>query len=191
MRPDSIIVVSGIPRSGTSMMMQILSAGGIALLTDHTRKADSDNPRGYFEFEKTKELAKDKTWLHKAKGKAVKIISQLLKELPSDFNYKIIFMERTMEEILASQNQMLLNRGTSENQGKNEQLGDLFKKHLAEIKTWLTGQSNFDVTCISFNEVLKNPAPHLLELARFLDISLNLKAMLAVIDKSLYRQKAD
>ena len=108
----SIIVVSGLPRSGTSMMMRMLEAGGIEIMTDDQRAADVDHPRGYFELERVKELDKggDKSWLDGARGKAIKIISFLLRELPPDYHCKVIFMRRGIDEIIASQNKMLERR---------------------------------------------------------------------------------
>lgn len=99
------------PRSGTSMMMKMLEAGGMKILTDSQRTADEDNPKGYYEFELVKLIQRDKSWLPRAKGKVVKIISELLKNLPPDYQYKAIFMRRNLAEILAFQRQMLIRRG--------------------------------------------------------------------------------
>jgi hypothetical protein len=109
---ERIVVVSGLPRSGTSMMMKMLEAGGIPVLTDYEREADEDNPKGYFEFERVKNLKDgDDAWLPQAKGKVVKVIAALLTDLPSSYEYEVIFMRRAMPEILASQRQMLIRRG--------------------------------------------------------------------------------
>src|SRR5262245_34520180 len=105
-----IVVVSGLPRSGTSLMMQMLQAGGMPLLTDDLRPADTNNPKGYWEYEPVKRLQQDNTWMHKAEGKAVKVISVLLQYLPPQHTYKIIFMQRPMQEVLASQTVMLERR---------------------------------------------------------------------------------
>src|SRR5215813_2579369 len=110
-RAQPIIVVSGLPRSGTSMMMKMLAAGGLPVLVDAIRAADDDNPNGYFEFEPVKQLADGQNeWLTEAGGKVVKIISALLEYLPKSYHYKIIFMERELKEILASQQKMLSHR---------------------------------------------------------------------------------
>ena len=111
--PDTIVVVSGLPRSGTSMMMQMLEAGGMDVLTDGRRTADEDNLKGYYEYEKVKALKTDNSWLPRAGGKAVKIISELLRHLPGTHTYRVIFMRRAMEEILASQDRMLIRRGVA------------------------------------------------------------------------------
>ena len=107
-----VTVVSGLPRSGTSMMMKMLDQAGLELVTDRLRQADEDNPKGYFEYEPVKQLARsaDRTWLDDARGKGVKIISTLLRELPAHYNYKVVFMRRDLSEILASQAKMLARR---------------------------------------------------------------------------------
>ena len=109
---EPVFIVSGLPRSGTSLMMMILNAAGIPPLTDYERNADEDNPRGYYEFERVKKLKDgDFGWLENAQGKAVKVISALLTYLPEGYTYKVIFMRRELSEILASQRKMLINRG--------------------------------------------------------------------------------
>ena len=111
-RGEPIVVVSGLPRSGTSMMMKMLEAGGIPPVTDELRTADDDNPKGYYEFERVKQMDKgDTAWVADAQGKVVKVISALLKHLPSSHNYQVIFLRRHMSEILASQRKMLIRRG--------------------------------------------------------------------------------
>src|SRR5687768_1736541 len=112
---DVITVVSGLPRSGTSMMMKMLEAGGLEPVVDHVRKPDEDNPKGYYEFERVKALENDREWLPEAKGKFVKVISMLLRHLPADHRFKVIFMQRNMPEVLASQKKMLVRRGEDPN----------------------------------------------------------------------------
>src|SRR5512139_2049136 len=106
---EPVIIVSGLPRSGTSMLMKMLEAGGVPLVTDGVRTPDEDNPKGYYEVERVKDLAneQDKTWLRQSKGKGLKVISYLLKSLPADVNYKVVFIRREIEEVLASQKKML------------------------------------------------------------------------------------
>ena len=143
--PDKavITVVSGLPRSGTSMMMQMLEAGGMEVLVDHVRTADADNVRGYYEFERVKQLEKgDHAWLVDALGKAVKIISALLVHLPAHYLYKIIFMHRKMEEILDSQRQMLTRRGEALETHSDEHMAMLFQKHLKRIESWMENASS-------------------------------------------------
>jgi len=189
MNKKIIIIVSGLPRSGTSMMMRMLEAGGMRILKDEIRKADEDNPAGYYEFEKVKELKKDPSWLENAKGKAVKIISSLLEHLPERYTYKIIFMHRNMEEILNSQRQMLIRRGEPTDEVSDEKMGKMFLKHLQKIEERLNKQSNMDVLTIHYNEILKEPAKHGEIINRFLGNTLNTKNMTGVIDRTLYRQR--
>ena len=189
MNKKIIIIVSGLPRSGTSMMMRMLEAGGMRILKDEIRKADEDNPAGYYEFEKVKELKKDPSWLENAKGKAVKIISSLLEHLPERYIYKIIFIHRNMEEILDSQRQMLIRRGEPTDEVSDEKIGKMFLKHLQKIEERLNKQSNMDVLTIHYNEILKEPAKHGEIINRFLGNTLNTKNMTGVIDRTLYRQR--
>jgi hypothetical protein len=164
-----ITIVSGLPRSGTSMMMRMLQAGGMEILTDNIRKADTDNPRGYFEFEKVKKIKADDSWLEDAKGKAVKMVSRLLYDLPAGMDYNIIFLERSMQEVLASQRIMLKRQGQTDGGVEDEKMGKLFEKHLAEVTKWLQDQQNMDSLYISYNDVLANPRRHAARINRFLD----------------------
>ena len=151
MAASYLTIVSGLPRSGTSMMMQVLCAGGLEALADHQRKADEDNPRGYYEFEAVKRTRQDPTWLMASHGKVVKMVSMLLYNLPSSRKYKVIFMRRNMTEILASQRAMLERTG----QGKDfndQEMGALFGRHLKEIEQWLAAQKNFEVLFLSMDK---------------------------------------
>ena len=141
---EPVIVVSGLPRSGTSMLMKMLEAGGVQVFTDGIRQADEDNPRGYFELEKVKNLQKqtDRSWLREARGKAVKVISQLLPELPPENTYKVLFINRNLHEVIASQNKMLLRRGEKVDPASDERMRGLFEKHLEKTKSWLTRTNN-------------------------------------------------
>jgi hypothetical protein len=185
-----VTVVSGLPRSGTSMMMKMLEAGGIPPLTDELREADKDNPRGYYEFERVKKLDEgDTAWVEEAQGKAVKVISALLKYLPQGYTYKVIFMRRKMEEILASQKQMLIRRGETTDATSDEELKELFAKHLAQVQTWADEQPNVDVLYISYNEAMENPIEQVERVNHFLGKTLNVENMVAVVDRVLYRQR--
>ena len=187
-----IIVVSGLPRSGTSMMMQMLEAGGVEIYTDNLRQADEDNPKGYYELERVKQLdkGKDKSWVGEATGKAVKIISQLLKELPPAHTYQVVFMNRELNEVLASQHKMLIRRGTAgEGNNNDENLRRLFRMHLDDVKDWLARQSNFQVIEIDYAKVVQDPASQALRLREFLGIDLNVEQMATIADKSLYRNR--
>ena len=186
-----ITIVSGLPRSGTSMMMKMLEAGGMEPLTDELREPDRDNPKGYYEFERVKQLEHDKGWLPDAEGKVVKIISQLLQHLPADYAYQVIFMRRRMEEILASQERMLMRRGEESKQISDERLAALFRKHLEHVQAWLERQPNFEVTYVSYNRVLEKPRQEARRIDAFLDEDLDVDAMAEVVDPSLYRQRVE
>ena len=185
-----VTVVSGLPRSGTSMMMKMLEAGGIPPITDDIREADDDNPKGYYEFERVKQLDKgDKEWVADAQGKSVKVISQLLRHLPDEYEYKVVFMRRNMEEILASQKKMLINRGEDPNKVSDEEIKDLFEKHLASVVNWLDNQNNVEVLYIHYSETLSNPQPQAEKINSFLGGQLNVEAMTGVVDPTLYRNR--
>ncbi|MFO7539424.1 MAG: sulfotransferase domain-containing protein [Chloroflexota bacterium] len=186
----AIIVVSGLPRSGTSMMMKMLEAGGIPPLTDKQRTADADNPQGYYEFERVKQLDKgDSDWLPQAKGKAVKVISALLKHLPAAYGYKVIFMERHMPEILASQHKMLVRRQEEADKVDDAQMAALFQKHVSEIKEWLPAQPNFELLSIHYSDVLQDGWSQIQAVNQFLGGHLDEEAMANVIDPDLYRNR--
>ncbi len=191
MDKEIITVVSGLPRSGTSMMMKMLEAGGMEILTDNLRKPDDDNPKGYYELERVKQLGKagDTTWLEEAKGRVVKIISALLQHLPGRYRYKIIFMQRKMEEILASQRQMLIRRGEPADEVSDEEMAKAFSKHLKHVEAWLEEQPNMDVIYVSYNGVLQDPHPHCKRINEFFDNTLDTDRMIKVVDRMLYRQR--
>ncbi len=154
-----VVVVSGLPRSGTSMMMKMLEAGGLEIVQDRVRTADEDNPKGYYEFERVKQLDQgDTAWVADAQGRAVKVISALVQHLPGDYRYSVILMQRDMQEILASQRKMLVNR-EEETQASDEEMARLFDAHLRNTTAWLTTQANVQVLEINFNELLANPRP--------------------------------
>jgi hypothetical protein len=187
---DSIVVVSGLPRSGTSMAMKMLEAGGMSLVTDGIRTANEDNPKGYFEFEPVKELdkQKDKSWLGQARGKVIKIISFLLKDLPSTNNYKILFINRNLYEVVASQNKMLVRRGESTDMNDARAL-EVFEEHLSRVRSLLEHRSDFEVLEIHYTKVLENPLEQARRIDRFLDGRLDTEKMAGAVDESLYRNR--
>ncbi len=189
-KKQPITIVSGLPRSGTSMMMKMLEAGGIPPLTDKLREADDDNPKGYYEFERVKKMDKgDLDWLPDAEGKAVKIISALLKYLPSDYEYKIIFIRRHIDEILASQRKMLVNRGEDADKMDDTQMADLFAKHVRATEQWIADQPNISVLYVHYSDILSDPQPQAEKVNAFLGSGLDIEEMTAVVDPSLYRNK--
>lgn len=186
----TIYIVSGLPRSGTSMMMKMLEAGGLSVLTDNIRTADDDNLQGYYEFERVKAMKEgDTAWVMEAKGKVVKVISALLEHLPSGFQYKVIFMEREMMEILASQRKMLERRGKPGNPVEDGKFADLYEKHLEKVKAWLTVQPNIGVLYVRYNEMLVHPDEYAAKVAGFLGIPMDVKAMTDVPQEQFYRQR--
>ncbi len=188
--PDTIVVVSGLPRSGTSMMMQMLEAGGMGVLTDGLRAADEDNLNGYFEFEKVKALKSDVSWLPEARGRAVKIISELLKYLPDTFEYRIIFVRRALEEVLASQDRMLVRRGVQPGgQAENTEIARVFRRHLQETEAWLSGCPGFRTLYTEHRRILAESAREAARVNAFLDHRLDEAAMAASVDPTLYRQR--
>ena len=189
-KKQPITIVSGLPRSGTSMMMKMLEAGGIPPLTDKLREADDDNPKGYYEFERVKKMDKgDLAWLPDAEGKAVKIISALLKYLPADYEYKIIFIRRHIDEILASQRKMLVNRGEDADKMDDTQMADLFAKHVRATEQWIADQPNISVLYVHYSDILSDPQPQAEKVNAFLGSGLDIEEMTAVVDPSLYRNK--
>ncbi len=188
---QSITIVSGLPRSGTSLMMKMLEAGGLPPLVDQVRQADMDNPQGYYEFERVKQLDKgDVAWIGAAQGKVVKVISALLKHLPSDHSYKVIFMERTMSEVLASQRKMLSHRNESLPSAEDEaRIGQVFARHVEETRRWLATQPNISTLSINYGQLLQDAPPHIIKIQQFLDQPLDGERMLAAIDPALYRNR--
>jgi len=169
--------------------MSMLAAGGIEPLTDRRRQADENNPKGYYEFERVKQLKTDTGWLPLAKGKAVKVISMLLEHLPPEHHYKVIFMERDMQEVLASQMAMLQRDGKDGGSTTDEILGEKFRLHLERVRQWLARQPNFDVLYIGYREVLKNRRRAAIHINRFLDNRLDVEQMYSTVDQDLYRQR--
>jgi hypothetical protein len=170
------------------MMMRMLQSGGMEVVTDNIRKADEDNPEGYYEFEKVKEIKEDASWLDGVEGKVVKMASTLLYDLPSDRKYGLIFMKRNLEEILLSQRKMLERKGAEDNID-DEEMRRLFSKHLEEIERWLSEQKNMEIFYMDYNDMLRNPKENVSILNRFLDNRLDVGRMIKVVDDSLYRNR--
>jgi len=192
--PFPIIIVSGLPRSGTSMMMKILEAGGLAIVSDGLREADEDNPKGYYELEDVKALANglEPAWLADAEGKVVKVITFLLQYLPVTHRYKVIFMRREINEILASQAKMLERRHET-SADSDEKVRDAYLEHLKRVKVWLSNQSNMDVLSIEYRALLEKPQEVIPSLIEFLGAPFTpeqISAMQLVPDKTLYRNRS-
>ena len=184
-----IAIVSGLPRSGTSLMMQMLDAGGLPVLSDGERKADTDNPKGYLEWERIKRLPKDPSLIAEAEGKVVKVISQLILSLPASHEYKIVFMQRPLPEVLKSQDEMLRRRGNADSIAGASAIEEAFQRHLIEVNQWLAGRADMRVCRVHYHRVLREPKPVAEEIATFLQVPLDIVAMAGQVDGSLYRNR--
>jgi hypothetical protein len=181
-----ITVVSGLPRSGTSLMMQMLGAGGVPLLTDSLRPSDADNERGYFEFEPVKSLARDASWIAAAEGKAVKIVSLLLYHLPPQHDYRVVFMRRPLSAVLRSQAAMLQRRGEPAPQARDDEaLATHLQRHLDAVDTWMARHPRLSVLPVAYEDLLRNPCEALAGVPEFLSTELDLDRMARAIDPTL------
>jgi len=181
--------VTGLPRSGTSMMMQMLSAGGMDILSDGLRTPDDDNPRGYFELQEATRLHQQSDWIRDARGKVVKIVAQLLKHLPGNFRYRIIFMQRDINEVLLSQRVMLDRQYKDSAAITDARLRKTFSRQLQQIHNWLDRQDSIDTLFVNYNKVLEDPGKTAEVIADFLDRRLSVTDMSCVVDPTLYRQR--
>jgi hypothetical protein len=171
------------------MMMRMLEAGGMLVLSDNIRTADVDNPEGYYEFERVKQIENDKDWLPDAQGRVVKMIAALLKHLPPAYDYKIVFMRRDINEVLASQREMLLHRGEPTDTIPDERMAELFHRHVEQVEAWISEQPNVDAIYVDYGQVLAEPLEQAQRVNQFLDNALDAEQMAGVVDPSLYRQR--
>jgi len=185
-----ITIVSGLPRSGTSLMMQMLVAGGMTALSDGERRADDDNPRGYLEWERIKQLPNDPGCIAEGEGKVVKVISRLLLSLPSTHEYRVIFMERPLPEVLASQDAMMKRRGTFKEGANPAIMAAAFEKHLKEVYAWMNGRPNVKAIRLPYHEVLSQPKDVTQRIVELLGIQLDVDMMAQQVDASLYRNRS-
>ncbi len=190
MDKNTILIVSGLPRSGTSLMMQILNVWGIPVLSDSHRSPDAHNPNGYFEYAPVKRLAEDHSWLNLARGKAVKIISHLLKYLPDQFHYDVLFMNRNLDEVIHSQNKMLERLGKEKGNLSDEALKTHFTRHLEEIHRWLSEKPHIRFLDVHYAQLLQNAPTTLQAISHFLGKEYDLRAAQSVIDPQLYRSRS-
>jgi hypothetical protein len=181
------VIVSGLPRSGTSMMMQMLAAGGLPVLSDGIRTADRDNPRGYYELEAVKQTRHDASWVVGSEGKAVKLVHALLSDLPTDRPYRVVLMRRRMETVLKSQAAMLERLGQEGANLPPERLAAIYEQQLDRVKDYMNGQSCFEFLEVWYGAVLAYPQTQIERINRFLSGELNVDAMMEAIDPSLQR----
>jgi len=171
------------------MMMQLIEAGGIPALTDNFREADSDNPKGYYEFEAVKQTKEDPSWLERAPGKVVKMVYRLLYDLPDDRPYRVVFMRRDLKEVLASQKVMLERLGKEGGTISDEQMESLFLSQIQEFEQWITQRPNFSLLYVNYRDMIQSPAEQVARINEFLGGSLDVGAMTPIVDPSLYRQR--
>jgi len=182
-----IIIVSGLPRSGTSLMMQMLDNAGVAVVTDNVRTADTDNPNGYYEFEQVKTIKRDASWLPALRGQAVKMVSQLLYSLPGSETYRIVFLERDLDEVLLSQEKMLARLG---HPGvSRDAMKEAYGLHLKRLHVWLLQQGNCIVLRVSYNNLLERPREEAQRVCEFLGGRPDMEKMVQTVDPSLYRNR--
>jgi Sulfotransferase domain len=184
---SEIIVVSGLPRSGTSLMMQMLESGGVEVVTDKIRSADTDNPRGYYEFEKVKKIKQDASWLPGTRGKAFKMVSQLLYDLPPSERYRIVFMERDLDEVLLSQEKMLKRLGRRA--APPEEMRRSYALHLERLRDWLRQQPNMEALFVRYNDLVERPEGQAERVRAFLGGKVDAGRMARAVDPSLYRNR--
>jgi hypothetical protein len=190
---NPVIIVSGLPRSGTSMVMQMLRAGGIEAATDGVREGDEDNPRGYFEIERVKHLAEesDKSWLREYRGRAVKVISYLLRELPRPLNYRVVFINRDLGEILISQKKMLQRQGEGDDGLSDHRLQMNFTSHLRKVRFFLDRAPNFETLYLDHRDIIDRPGEAAARMNAFLGGKLDEAAMTTAVDPALYRNRRE
>ncbi len=184
-----VVVVSGLPRSGTSMMMRMLAAGGMRIVTDHGRAADEDNPVGYFELEQVKDLERGVVgWVEDARGAAVKVVSPLLRHLPPRYRYRVVFMERDLDEILASQRKMM-DRRESDDGADDARLIERYREHLDTVRFQLGYRPWFATLFVNYRETITDPEATARRVALFVGGTLDVRAMAAAVDPALYRNR--
>jgi hypothetical protein len=184
---SEIVIVSGLPRSGTSLMMQMLDHGGVAVVTDNIRTADTDNPRGYYEFELVKAIKRDTSWLPGTRGKAFKMVSQLLYHLPAGETYRVIFMERDLDEVLVSQEKMLTRLGRTP--APRDEIRSAYVTHLDRLHEWLGRQTNMAVLRVHYSDLVGRPREEAVRVREFLGNGPDVEGMVKAVDPSLYRNR--
>jgi hypothetical protein len=185
---EFLTIVSGLPRSGTSMMMRMLECGGLAVLTDHVRTPDDDNPNGYYEFEAVKQTKEDGAWLQGSEGKAVKMVYRLLYDLPADRTYRVLFMRRKLDEVLASQRVMLERHGVADSVSE-AQMSALFRSEIDSFYKWVEAQRHIELIDVDYNRMQQNPREEAARVNEFLGGALDVDAMVGVVDQALYRNR--
>lgn len=185
---DHILIVSGLPRSGTSLLMQMLENGGVEVVTDGARAADIDNPRGYYELERVKRIERDASWLPEMRGKAFKMVSQLLYHLPASERYRVIFIERDFDEMLASQEKMLERLGRPA--APRDEVEQAFARHLEQLHKWLSQQRHIELLRVNYKELLEEPRREAERIQVFLGVEMDVEGMASAVVPSLWRNRS-
>jgi len=190
-RGEPVVIVSGLPRSGTSMLMRMLDRGGVPIMTDAERGADIDNPNGYFEYERVKHLEKenDKSYLREARGKALKVISFLIKDLPDDNDYRVIFMRRDLDEVITSQDKMIDRLGTQDTSADREAMKEAYRNDIVRTRLLCRNRPNFELIEVHYKQTIEDAAATARQVNAFLGGGLDEAAMRDGVDASLYRNK--
>jgi len=189
MEAQFLTIVSGLPRSGTSMMMRMLEAGGMPVLVDQIRTADEDNPNGYYEYEAVKRTKQDASWLDGSGGRAVKMVYRLLYDLPAERSYRVLFMRRNLKEVLASQREMLRRKDPNVDDANDRQMESLFRRELQSFYDWVAKQRNISMMDVDYNSIQQDPAAELARVHHFLGGIVDLDAMVGIVDSNLYRNR--
>ena len=189
---EPVVIVSGLPRSGTSMLMKMLEAGGLQIMSDTARSADVDNPKGYFEHERIKDLEKetDKSYLREGRGKALKVISFLIQHLPDENDYRVIFMRRDLDEVLSSQDKMIQRLGAADAAADREAMKEAYRNDIVRTRLLCRKRSNFEMIEIQYKATVEDPVETARRVNEFLGGRLDEAAMRRAVDESLYRNRA-
>jgi len=189
---EPIVIVSGLPRSGTSMMMNMLHSGGLEVMSDGEREADIDNPKGYFEYERVKDLESetDKSYVREGRGKVLKVISFLIKDLPDDNDYEVIFMRRDLGEVLKSQAKMIDRLGTSDTDADDEAMKEAYRNDIVRTRLLCKKRPNMRLLEVHYSQTVDDPDGTAKAVNDFLGGRLDMAAMRAAVDGSLYRNRA-
>lgn len=190
MKPRFVTVVTGLPRSGTSLMMQMLAAGGLEPLCDDARPPDADNPHGYYELEAVKRIRRDTRWVIDAVGRVVKVVQPLVTELPDGYAYRLVWMRRPLEEVLASQREMLLRLAGDPDDLPPERWFGIFRHQDRALERWLDERGAARVLVVDYRDAVSDPGSTARKLDAFLAGELDCEAMGRVVDPDLYRRKA-
>ncbi len=182
-----IAIVSGLPRSGTSLMMQMLAAGGMTAVADQIRTPDVNNPRGYYEWEKIKQLPGNPALIAEAEGKLVKVVSPLLTHLPLGHQYRIVFMRRPLQQIVASQTEMIRRLGNGGPNASSPAIQNALQAHLRSVAAWLALRPHIALQWVDYPDLISNPVGPARQAAAFLERDLDVETMAAQADPALFR----